>query len=294
MNYLADIALDALYDSLKIFGLAFLFYFLLSFFENKIATLLEKKKKYGPVFGAVSGAIPQCGISVVASDLFTKEHITMGTLVAIYLACSDEALPIIFGDFSGKWYMGFALLGVKIVGGIFFGYLVDLLANRDNDEVTNHLEHCEGEHDVHFGCCGHEVEGDESKLHEHLWHPLWHSFKIFLYAFVINFAFNWIVYAMGGETQLALFLSNNYYLSPLYALLVGLIPNCASSVVISEVYLLGGIPFGALVTGLCVNAGLGPLYLFKSKKNIKEAFIVMGVTIVAALILGYAFIWVKI
>jgi len=281
-----QIALDALLDSLKVLGVSFLVYFLLSFFEDKLARLLEKKKGYGPLLGSLSGSIPQCGISVVASDLYVKGSISMGTLVAVYLSTSDEALPIIFSSFGGKWYMAFVLLAIKMVGGALFGTLVDLIYRPTFTERGSiPVSVC------HKGCCGHEVEG-EGAFHEHFLHPLFHSLKIFLYAFIVNFLFNWLISYLGGEEALASFLSSNLYLSPLYALLVGLIPNCASSVVLSEVYLLGGIPFGALLTGLAVNAGLGPIYLFKSKKSWKEGVTVMLIVIASALIMGYAFLWI--
>jgi len=287
-----NLALDTLWDSLKILAFAFVLYVILSFFEEKIASLLEKKKRYGPLFGALSGAIPQCGISVVGADLYTKRHLTMGTLIAIFIACSDEALPIFFGSFSqANWYMVFPLLAIKILGGALVGFLVDLFAKKDEEEVSEHLDACEGESACHIGCCGHEIEG-EGKWHEHLVHPLVHSLKIFLYAYVVSFLFGLMILGV-GETSFREFLTSNYYLSPLYASLIGLIPNCASSVLISDLYLQNGLPFGALVAGLAVNAGLGPLYLFKGhKKNLKEAFLIMGILIVSALALGYAFIWV--
>jgi|LAHS01.1.fsa_nt_gb hypothetical protein len=286
-----NLALDTLVDSLKILGFAFVLYVILSFFEDKIASLLEKKKKYGPLFGALSGAIPQCGISVVGADLYTKRHLTMGTLIAIFIACSDEALPIFFGSFNQPtWYMVFPLLAIKIAGGALIGFAVDLFARKDEEEVAEHLDTCEGENAGHIGCCGHEIEG-EGKWHEHLIHPLVHSLKIFLYAYVVSFLFGLMILGV-GEDNFTNFLTSNYYLSPLYAVLIGLIPNCASSVLISDLYLQGGLPFGALVAGLAVNAGLGPLYLFKGKKSLKEALLIMGILIVSALALGYAFIWV--
>lgn len=283
---MGQIALDALYDSLKVLGVSFLIYFLLSFFEDKLARLLEKKKGYGPVFGSLTGAIPQCGISVVASDLYSGGSITMGTLIAVYLSTSDEALPIILGNFSGLWYMGFALLAIKMVWGAFTGTLVDLVHHPSlSAEPSRPVSSC------HKGCCGHEVEG-EGPWHEHLLHPLVHSLKIFVYAFIINFLFNYLIFSIGGEDVLASFLAANRYLSPLYAVAVGLIPNCASSVVLSEVYLLKGIPFGALLSGLAVNAGLGPLYLLKNKSRWKDNLLIMAILIVSALILGYAFLWI--
>lgn len=290
-NSVGSLALDTLCDSLKILGMAFAIYLFLSFFEEKIAALLEKNRRYGPLFGAVSGAIPQCGISVVGADLYTKRHLTMGTLIAIFLACSDEALPIFFGSFTSKWYMVFPLLAIKIVGGALIGFVIDFFNRKDDEEVHEHLESCSGEPQCHKGCCGHEIEG-EGKWHEHFFHPLVHSLKIFAYAYVISFAFGLLILGI-GQDQLSGFLQSNYYLSPLYSVVIGLIPNCASSVLISDLYLNGALPFGALVAGLAVNAGLGPIYLFKGQKNLKEAFLIMGILIVSSLALGYAFIWVQ-
>jgi hypothetical protein len=286
-----DLARDTLKDSALILAMAFAINFLLSFFESKIASLLEKKKRYGPLFGSLAGAIPQCGISIVGADLYEKEHLTRGTLIAIFLACSDEALPIFFGSFTGKWYMVFPLLAIKIVGGSLVGFLVDFFGQKKDEEVKEHLEECHGESAAHIGCCGHEIEG-EGPWHEHLLHPLIHSLKIFAYAYVVAFVFGLVILGVGDE-NLASFLTSNYYLAPLYAVLIGLIPNCASSVLISDLYLKGLLPFGALVAGLAVNAGLGPIYLFKGKKNLKDSFFIMGILILSGLALGYLFIWVR-
>ena len=110
---------------------------------------------------------------------------------------------------------------------------------------------------------------------------------------MISFLFGLLVLWVTPE-KMAEFLTSNYWVAPLYSVVIGLIPNCASSVLISDLYLSGALPFGALVSGLAVNAGLGPIYLFKGKANLKEAFLIMGILLVAALALGYAFIWVKI
>ena len=292
----ADNALDSLFEGLKVFAFAFVIYFILSFFEGKIASLLERNKKQAPLFGSLVGVVPQCGISVVAGDLYTKDHITLGTLVAIFIACSDEALPVVFGSFEGKWPMAFALIGLKIVFAAFFGFMVDLIFRKRDHIVDEHLEHCEGNHDVHKGCCGHEVEegGEESPLHEHLIHPLLHSLKIFVYAFLISFLFGVFFEWLGTVVDMEAFLSSSYWFSPLFAVLVGLIPNCASSVLLAELYVSGTLPFGALLAGLAVNAGLGPLYLFKQKKTLKSAFIIEGLLIAFGLIMGYAFMWVNV
>lgn len=287
-----EVFIDSLLDSLKVLGLAFALYVLLSFLEGKIAKLLEKRNRFAPLYGSLFGVIPQCGISVVAADLYTKHHLTMGTLVAIFVSCSDEALPVIFSDFQGKWYMGFALLGIKIVGGFIFGYILDSIFYSKRKEVEKHNDDCPGEEITHIGCCGHEIEEkeDESPLHEHFLHPLVHSLKIFLYAFIVSFLFGTLMFYY--ETQMQNFLLSNRMFSPLIAIVIGLIPNCASSVMISNLYIVGGLPFGALVSGLSVNAGLGTLYLFKDKKTLKDGFIVLSFLLVISVILGYSFIWV--
>ncbi len=285
-----ELALDSLYDSLKVLALAVLIYVLLSFFEAKLAKLLEKNKKWGPFFGSLVGAIPQCGMSVVASDLYLKKHLTMGTLIAIFLSTSDEALPILLGDFSGRWYMAFLVIAIKIGAGSLFGFLVDLLSHRNDEEVDEHLSECHGETDIHHGCCGHRIEhSDEGPWHEHLLHPLLHSLKIFLYTYIVSFLFGLLILGI-GEDNLNSFLLANCYLSPLAAIVVGMIPSCASSVLLSNLYVAGALPFGALLSGLSMNAGLGPIYLFKSKKNLKNSLLIMALLMLFSLALGYAFI----
>jgi Mn2+/Fe2+ NRAMP family transporter len=201
-----------------------------------------------------------------------------------------------FGNFEGKWPMAFAVIGLKIVFGAFFGIMVDLFFRKRDKVVDEHLEHCEGNHDIHKGCCGHEVEegGKESRVHEHLVHPLIHSLKIFAYAFVISLLFGLLFEWLSTVIDMEEFLSSSYWFSPLFAVLIGLIPNCASSVLLAELYVENALPFGALLAGLAVNAGLGPLYLFKQKKTLKTAFIVEGLLIVFALIMVYAFMWVNV
>ena len=287
-----QLSLDTLLDSLKVLAFAFAIYLLLSFFEEKIAKLLEKNKKWGPAFGSLFGAIPQCGISVVGADLYLHKHITMGTIIAIFIACSDEALPIFFSAWDSKWWAIFPVLGIKMALALLVGLGVDLLISKAHKkEVDEHLESCHGNPGHHVGCCGHEIEGEEENpWKEHLLHPLLHSLKIFLYAYVISFLFGLLILGIGEEKVFA-FLGSNRYLSPLFAVIVGAIPNCASSVILSEIYLSGGLPFGALLAGLSFNAGLGPLYLFKNKTEWKKSLLVMGICLLASLAIGYGLIW---
>ncbi len=297
MEYV-DLLLETLIDSAIIFGIAFVINFALSFLESKIAKLLEQKKRVAPIFGSIAGVIPQCGISVVGADLYNKGHLTIGTVVAIFIACSDEAIPVLLGNIHGKWWMTFVLIVIKVVIGMITGLLVDLIFRKRNGHVKEHLDHCEGEDEVHIGCCGHHIEEDdhheESKLHEHFIHPLIHSLKIFAYVYVVSYAFGALILWV-GEDNIASFLAQDgmaYWFTPIFSVLVGLIPNCASSVLISNLYIESTIPFGALLAGLMANAGLGTLMLFKHKENIKNAFLVLGIVILVSTISGYAFMWI--
>lgn len=289
-----SVLLDAFLDSLKILGFAFVIYFALSFLEGKVASLLSKQKKLSPLFGSLAGAIPQCGVSVVASDLYLQSKITAGTLVAVFIACSDEALPVLFSDFSAErfWYP-YALLGIKIVFGILFGYLIDWLFR--SHMVPEAVDDPSFAHP--HGCCGHEIDlddGHEEKASfwkEHLVHPLLHSLKIFAYSFVISAFFGMLFYLWVGEEAMASFVSQNIYLSPLLSAVVGLIPSCASSLLIAELAGEGILPFGAMVAGLAVNAGLGPITLFR-KGHFRDSFLIYLAVFVLGLALGYAFIWV--
>lgn len=272
----------AFIDSLKVLGITFIIYIILSFFEEKLVGLLKKHKKTSPIFSASVGLVPQCSFSVVAADLYLKEHITMGTLFAVFFACSDEAMPILLASGKTAIYT-IPLLLLKLILGFTFGYLIDLFIKKELNKEE--LE------EVHIGCCHHEIDHEDSKVKEHLIHPLIHSLKIFIYVFIVNFIFGTIVHLI-GEDKILEFLSQATYVTPLVSSLVGLIPNCASSVLLTELFILGGIPFGALFTGLSCNAGLGLVFMLKKRKNWKDIIILVGLLLVASIISGYAIIGV--
>lgn len=286
-----DVLLDAFIDSIKVFVVVFVIYILLSFVEDKIANSkkFSKENKLSPLIGASAGLVPQCGLSVVSADMYVKGHITMGTLVAVFIACSDEAIPIMLSDASKiKWVL--PILLIKLVVGFLVGYLVHLLHHKETTEVMEHVKHCDdhSHEEVHVGCCHHDIEHDgKGKLHEHLIHPLVHSVKLFIYVFVINIIFGIIVWQV-GEDSIADFISQNKYLTPIYSTLVGIIPNCASSVIITELYISSGLSLGACMAGLIMNAGLGMVVLMKNRSMIKKTLIIMGIMISTSLIVGYA------
>lgn len=267
----------ALIDSLKVFILVFILYFALSFVENYISKKLSSNNKVSPFFGSLLGLIPQCGISVAASDLYIKRKITVGTLVAVFLACSDEAIFILLA--SEKFLTVFPLLFIKLVVGFISGMMIDSFILRkqklkkDNEEVVSCAHH-------------HEHHHHDSKLKHNFKHTLLHSIEILIYVFIVNFIFGLLIELL-GEAKLIIFLQNNKYFAPLFSSIIGVIPNCASSVVLSELYIINGLSFGALLSGLLMNAGLGLVYLFKKKENLKMNINIIIIMFIISLIIGY-------
>ena len=275
---MGHVLLHALLDSLKVLGIAFLFNIVLSFFEGKISKVIGKQNKLSPLIGSASGIIPQCGVSVVAADMYVKEHITAGTLLAVFFACSDEALPLLFTETSKIIYV-LPLLLIKVIFGFILGFTVDLILRKK--ELKQHVD------EVHVGCCHHHIDDEEeNKWHKHLLHPFVHSLKIFSYVLVINIIFGMIVHFV-GEDIISNFLNTNSYLSVLLSSIIGLIPNCSSSVIITELFLSDGLSFGALTAGLCVNAGLGFMYLFKKKDNRFKSLKLLLTLFIYSLSIGY-------
>ena len=273
-----DKLLDALKDSVLVFAFVFLFHVILSFIETPVSNFLVKRKKTAPIFGALFGLIPQCGTSVVAAELYIKKLITFGTLIAVFLACSDEALLMLLGAWNEKTLAIFPLIGLKLAAGILFGFLIDLVIARH--QKLEEVDHIDERHECH------EHHHENTPIHAHLVHPLIHALKIFIYVFIINLALNLLI-AWVGEENFANFMISNRYLAPLFTSIIGLIPNCASSVLITELYLSGTLSFGALFAGLLVNSGLGVMILIKEYKNIKKTLLILGVCFAIAVALGY-------
>jgi len=304
-----EVTLEAIKHTAMVLPLLFIVYYLIELFEYKCASKIQNNKllkgKASPVIGAVVGCVPQCGFSVISADLFSKKIISVGALIAVFIATSDEAIPLMFANpKSIPWML--LLIGVKIIVGISIGYLSMLLykiifgKNKHNkNEHSHHEEHNQkhneedhhnnGDVTVHGGCCNHNVEGKSFD-----WvHPLTHSLKIGLFILIINILFGYITHIWVGEEKLAIFLNNTFWLQPLLAVVIGLIPNCVSSVVLTELFLngltsAGGLSFGALVAGLCVNAGLGLIMLLKTNKSWKENLFVIATILVSSLLVGYA------
>ncbi len=266
----------ALIDSLKVFALVFILYFLLSFIEKHINKKLSSNSKVSPLYGALIGLIPQCGVSVAASDLYIKRKITLGTLIAVFLACSDEALFILLA--SNKALSVIPLLISKLILGFLIGYLID--------NVFYKKQKLDKKEEVKVECCHHDHSHSDSKVLKNLRHIFLHSLEVFIYVFIVNILFGLLIYFI-GENRIILFIENNKYLAPLIGVIVGLIPNCSSSIILCELYILNGIGFGTLLAGLSMNAGVGLIYLFKDNKNIKNNLLITLLLFAISLIIGY-------
>lgn len=280
--------LHSFFDTLKIFAVVYIIYLLVELFENKFSSKISNKKKgWSPIFGAGFGLIPQCGFSVVATDLYTKKHITPGTLIAIYIATSDEALPILLSK-PTKILTIIPLLLCKFLIAVLIGYLVDLVLKQDKKEVHAHTETCTQEIGGHTGCCNHGIENNSShnKIKQLVLHPLMHSLKICAYILVFNIIFGLIIHFV-GEDNLIKFLVSSKDLAPILATLVGFIPNCVGSVLITELYVLGGLSFGSTLAGLIANAGIAYIMLFKQNKNLKENLFIVFTLALTGIVFGY-------
>ena len=268
---ICEVLLDAFIDSIKMLPVIFICYLLIELLEEKILNTYKTnrllKSRFAPVVSAGFGLIPQCGFSVVATDLFSKRAITIGSLFAIFLATSDEALPLMLSDPS--YYPNlFLILGIKFAYAVLVGLVLDLVFSKKRKEACA-IDVGETHEDVH-GCCDHHLEGEEHcKKRSFIVHPLLHSLKIFAFVLAINIIFGMLLYFV-GENSIQTFMLSTGFFQPLLVTLVGMIPNCAASVIITELFMVGGISLGSAVAGLCANSGLALIMLFRLNKNVKE------------------------
>lgn len=258
-----DVLLDTIFDSLKLLPFLFVAYLIMEFIEhktsNKSKKVISKSGKVGPFIGGLLGAFPQCGFSVMASNLYAARIITLGTLISIYLSTSDEMLPILISEGSSIDVI-LKIVLIKVVIGIICGFIIDLLLRKKKENKSPVHDLCEHEH-CH---CEHGIFLATIK----------HTFSIALFVFLISFVLNVVIYLLGDQF-LVNFFSKNIVLGPLVSSLIGLIPNCAASVVITELYLNGAISFGSTIAGLLSGSGLALLVLFRTNKNIKENIAVL-------------------
>lgn len=270
-----DILMDAVIDSLKTLPFLFGAYLLIELLEHRaserMTRLLARLGPLGPLGGAALGCVPQCGFSVAAANFYAGRLITPGTLIAVFLATSDEALPILLSRPGAAGSLG-PLLGVKLAAGAIVGIAADAVYGRflKNRMPEPFHELCED--------CGCEEKGV-------LRSALGHTVKIFLFLLAVNVVLNCAIELVGEENISRLLLAGSVW-QPFLAALIGFIPNCAASVILTELYLGGSLSFGAAAAGLCTGAGLGLLVLFRVNRDWRENLCIAGVLYVAAVLTG--------
>ena len=272
-----EVIIDGLIDNLKILPFLFATFLLMEYLEDKMKDKtresLKKAGKIGPLWGSVLGIIPQCGFSAAASNLYAGRVITMGTLIAIYLSTSDEMLPILIST-KAPVVLIVEILLVKVVIGIIAGFIMDLVASKlfkfeEKDVDIHHFcehEHCE---------CGHGIIKPAIK----------HTLKIFVFLLIVSVVIGIVVELVGLEAISSSVIGNSF-LGPLIAGLIGLIPNCAASVVITGLYIEGALSFGTMIAGLLVGAGVGILVLCRVNEAKKENVIIISYLYVVGVICG--------
>lgn len=277
MERLWDVLLDALIDCAKLTPFLLVTVFLMEYLEHRAADKLvgavRRAGRFGPLLGAAAGCIPQCGFSAACAQLFNGGFVSAGTLVAVFLATSDEALPILLGH-PDALDTALLLLAVKAALGVAAGYAVDALWRRDRQQAALQLEAGEHRCECRQG----------APLGRILLEAVRRTLSILLFLFIFSAMLGLLIEGVGRE-RLASFLLPGPF-QPLLAALFGFIPNCAASVLLTQLYLDGMISFGSAVAGLGTAAGVGLLVLLRSRHRTRTYAIVLGGTYAAAALCG--------
>ncbi|MBQ8323343.1 MAG: arsenic efflux protein [Clostridia bacterium] len=296
----------AVVDTLPMLPWIFVMYVIIQLLENKTALKNADRfgGKLGPVIGSATGLIPQCGFSVMAAKFYEKKYITLGTLLAIFFSTSDEAFILLLSSGEGALWVLPTLI-VKVGLGTAVGYGVDLALKllgrkqvrlempkeEEGEPATTHdifLQRYLEEKEVDVVCACGKAHGTDSAWKKYLLYPLLHTLQVAAFIFLVNFALTAIIHSVGEDTFSA-FMHRNRFLQPFITCAIGLIPNCASSVVITETFLSGGITFGSFVAGLCANAGMGFVVLLKNVRMWKRNLALIGVSYGLSVIVGLLF-----
>lgn len=280
LEMLKSVIWDSLSDSVKLLPFLFVTYLIMEYLEHmagdKMQAAIRKSGRGGPIFGSILGAFPQCGFSAAASNLYAGRIITMGTLLSVYLSTSDEMLPILISEKVGIGII-FRILGTKIVIGMAAGFAVDIIMNRVLKRKSEELriEHLCEQHNCH---CENGIL--RSALH--------HTLEIFVYILLISFVLNFLAAAVGEELLISL-MSDRPVIGSVIAGIIGLIPNCAASVIITQLYLEGFLSTGAMMAGLLVGAGVGILVLLRvnddTRENVRIITILYGIGVVSGILM---------
>lgn len=272
-----EVLIDTLIDGAKLLPFLFIAYLIMEYIEHKTSKkskeIIKKSGKLGPFIGGILGIFPQCGFSAAAANLYAGRIITLGTLIAIFLSTSDEMLPILISE-AAPIGMILKILAIKLVIGIVFGFLIDIITRKQQKaelEEEKIGEICEHEH----------CHCEEGILKSSIKHTL----NTLIFIIIITFLLNTVIHFI-GEDNLSNLILNKPVLGPMIAGLIGLIPNCASSVLLTKLYLSNVINIATMLSGLLVGAGVGILVLCKNNKNIKENVSIITLLYVVGVVSG--------
>lgn len=256
-----DMLFEILIESLKLVPFLFVTFLFLEYIEHKFnkknKKILEKSGKFGPIIGSLLGAFPQCGFSVAATNLFSARVITLGTLISVYLSTSDEMLPILLSK-NVEFSFIITTLFLKVLIGMIWGIIIDFYLSKiiKKEEVNKNIHDlCEEEH------CHCKDSLIKSSIK--------HTFNIFIFIFISSIFIHLLIHFIGEDNISKIFLKDNIF-GPFISSLIGLIPNCGSSVIITELYLNGAINYSSMMAGLLTGSGIAILVLFKQNKDLKE------------------------
>ncbi len=277
-----DLLLDAVIDTLKVLPFLFVAFLVIEFLEHKaqdkVKHLFTRAGSTGPFIGTLLGCIPQCGFSVMCANLYSSGIITLGTLIAVFLSTSDEAV-ILLATFQNGSQEIFKLLVTKVVIALIFGYIIYII-EENSREHKHHHHHSDDlcEHD-HCGC----------EEHGGVIRPAFiHTIKVFGFLLLFTIIIDLFVSFIGMDRLSLLLLSDSVF-QPFLSSIIGFIPNCASSILLTQLYIEGTLSFGSLIAGLCTNAGAGLLILFRDKTKFKENLTIVGILYLCAVIPGIIF-----
>ena len=277
MQEILEILQDTIIDSIKLIPFLFITYLIMEYIEHKtsqkVKEKIKKSGKYGPILGGIVGIFPQCGFSVSATNLYAARVITLGTLISVYLTTSDEMLPILISE-AIPISIIFTILGIKLLIGIIAGIVIDFIMQKfqnkkQEDEKIQELcdhEHCHCENGI-------------------IMSAIKHTINILIYIALTTLIINCLIHLIGEENIINV-ISKNIILGPIISGIVGLIPNCASSVIITKLYVENIISIPILMSGLLVNAGVGLLVLFRTNKDLKQNIRIISLLYLIGVISG--------
>jgi len=284
---------DAFWDCIGLIPVLLAIFYIIEvveyFYSDKIVSFAKFSKSLGPLFGALLAAIPQCGLSIIASTMYCRRFITKGTLLAVYLATSDEAIPVLLA-FPLRFGVILPLILIKLLVALFAGYLIDLILPSKLDMAQVLDKNIK----IERGCHSHEIVKCTKSLSREgikdiLIHPFIHTLSVTFFIFIVTFLVNALVmgFSGGGADLFDISIFKNNLIQPVIAAIFGIIPNCAVSVGITILYLKGVITFASCVSGLCAGAGLGLLVLFKNNKDKKDTAVILLLLLIISVIAGY-------